>query len=282
MIFKNKVSFDYNVKKMDRRLSRRRKKNHSFGVILLILGIFFSIYVYFPDEFDTAKKTVMSIIYSGDNSKFWTYIGDKKLFYDMQTSALHLDAKVEIINGNIIVGKNKRHLLYTIQPENLMNNELKSENGNMTYHSAIYDNYKDYLKKISFDGYNYIYNFNENIKLNLEIYAAIADSNLNFSDMNVSDVTLGVLLGDIKVNMNNNTKLDNLILVSSSSNIKILLNNDRAVSVNLYGVIKENNLLDLGFKKVDSTYYSSNYDEYEEKTNIDIFIGIGSVVFSMK
>ncbi|BEP28333.1 hypothetical protein [Helicovermis profundi] len=254
--------------------TRRRRKKSKFGILILIIGVVISIGKYTSIDLES--------LLNNNNGKFWSYTGDEKLEFKNENEIKDIKAKIEIINGDITIGKINSELLNSIQPKHLMNNEISGKGTSRNFNSAIYKNYRDYLKKISFDGYNYNYNFNPKVNLNIETYAVVADGKYDFRDMIVDNATVVSALGNVKVTLNENSEAKDIIVISSSSNIKLITDNERGIKVTLIGIIKENNLNDIGFVLKDGNYYSNNYEKSTKKTDINIFVGVGSFIIKYK
>lgn len=130
----------------------------------------------------------------------------------------------------------------------------------------------------SLNNYNYEWDLNlSNQKLtSLDLDLGIGEGNLDFTDINLNNLTIQMGVGDVTLNLRKDYERDiNVHVDGGVGKLKILLPKDIGVKAEVSGGIKA--VLGKNVLIKDNTYYNDAFQDSDHIVDIDIVAGIGQI-----
>ncbi len=227
------------------------------------------------------------ILYSHYFDKNVRFFGRDMVRYDLVSSEVAIDHNANIKTGSAIImlGAGKLEIEssddYEVKatfPEEITTFRSKVSDNEAFEFSAIHDD--DFLRNSRWlaHGYDYSFELNEVILLNIDVDMGAMDSDLDLRDIEFDRLDIDMGAGDIDLYLGyleNNARIS---IDSGVSDIKIYIPEDIPAQIIFDGGIKDINFdSDSTFIKTGDNYETREFDKSENYYIIDISTGVGEL-----
>ncbi len=116
---------------------------------------------------------------------------------------------------------------------------------------------------------------------NVDINAGALDGTIDLSGVPVQELDCSLGAGNILFILGENGANSNVKIEAGASNIKLQIDNDTGVGIDLGGALNSNNLDELGWTRTGNRYTSPNYQQASSKIDCDLELSAGNLDVKM-
>ncbi len=151
--------------------------------------------------------------------------------------------------------------------------EYKTENGK----EKIYFKKESYIP-VNFEGNLSLYKFhlNKNVDWDLDIDAGAISGRMDLSKLKVSKLKLDLGFGSMDINLGNLSEKTEVVIDAGFSSVNASVPKSSGVKIKIDSGLGNSNIKDLDWEKKDKYYISPNYDEAENKIDVEVDTGLSS------
>lgn len=184
------------------------------------------------------------------------------------------ELNLQLGGGNLDLNGTDDKLLKAYIPNPGVQNKVKFENENENV-VIDFEQRKEMIKIGTRKTYNYKFHLNKDIVWDLKGQVGAVNGTFDLSELYINKIDLDVGAANMKIIMGDRAIASELDINGGATNIDFIVPENVGVRVNMEGVLKDTNLDNLGWNKIDNYYLSPNYEKADRRIDIDIDLAIG-------
>lgn len=206
---------------------------------------------------------------------------DPNMTIESRTETTMGKLNLQLGGGSVEINSTDKALINATIPNNRVWKDVRFSNGNKRADIDI----KQKSNFVHFGGnqsYDYDFSLDDKLLWDIDIDTGAINGTMDFSNLMLSKLDIDMGASNLNLIFGDKSEKTKVDIDGGVTNLEITVPKDIGVRIDIDGGIKNTNIRGIGWKKIDGSYISPNYDEAAKKLEIDVDMGIGKFDINVK